>query len=134
MYQYGDYHVLLTFFYQNCCCCYVDGCCYGCYGFCCTVHTPLLFRCACYFVCFSYNLRGAITKSNASRDPLTYTPTAPPTPLPFTPHLTPLPAQRFTPCPGPSLQILMQRGVQCNNCLEKSDFVKRVKDTEHLDL
>ena len=78
--------------------------------------------------------RGAITKSNASRDPLTYTPTAPPTPLPFTPHLTPLPAQRFTPRPGPSLQILMQRGVQCNNCLEKSDFVKRVKDTEHLDL
>ena len=31
-------------------------------------------------------------------------------------------------------QILMQRGVSCKNCLEKSDFVKRVKETEHLDL
>ena len=31
-------------------------------------------------------------------------------------------------------QILMQRGVDCRNCLEKGDFVKRVKETEHMEL
>jgi len=31
-------------------------------------------------------------------------------------------------------QILAERGVQCKNCIEKRDFVNRVKETMHLDL
>ncbi|CAM9271275.1 unnamed protein product [Choristocarpus tenellus] len=30
--------------------------------------------------------------------------------------------------------ILADRGVACNGCLEKSDYVKRCKETEHLEL
>eukprot|EP00750_Incisomonas_marina_P008717 INCI15616.1.p1 GENE.INCI15616.1~~INCI15616.1.p1 ORF type:complete len:176 (-),score=46.66 INCI15616.1:231-722(-) len=31
-------------------------------------------------------------------------------------------------------QLLADRGVTCNNCLEKSEFVKRAEETRHLDL
>lgn len=31
-------------------------------------------------------------------------------------------------------QILNDRGVDCNGCLEKADFVKKVMDTAHMDL
>merc|ERR1712010_219147 len=31
-------------------------------------------------------------------------------------------------------QILADRGVSCRGCLEKRDFVKKVKETEHLAL
>ena len=30
--------------------------------------------------------------------------------------------------------ILRERGVKCEGCLEKSDFIKRAKETEHLEL
>ena len=30
--------------------------------------------------------------------------------------------------------ILNERGVKCVGCLEKSDYVKKCKETEHLDL
>jgi len=30
--------------------------------------------------------------------------------------------------------ILADRGVECVGCLEKSDYVKRCQDTEHMDL
>ena len=30
--------------------------------------------------------------------------------------------------------ILNDRGVECEGCLEKSDFVKRVLETAHMDL
>ena len=30
--------------------------------------------------------------------------------------------------------ILDQRGVRCTGCTEKSDFVKKCQETEHLDL
>lgn len=30
-------------------------------------------------------------------------------------------------------QILADRGVDCKNCIEKSEFVKRVEETQHLD-
>mmetsp|Transcript_5273 Transcript_5273/g.15412 ORF Transcript_5273/g.15412 Transcript_5273/m.15412 type:complete len:166 (+) Transcript_5273:104-601(+) len=29
-------------------------------------------------------------------------------------------------------QILSERGVECKGCLEKSEFIKKVQDTEHL--
>mmetsp|Transcript_9937 Transcript_9937/g.14631 ORF Transcript_9937/g.14631 Transcript_9937/m.14631 type:complete len:164 (-) Transcript_9937:166-657(-) len=29
-------------------------------------------------------------------------------------------------------QILSERGVECNGCLEKEEFIKKVQDTEHL--
>jgi len=31
-------------------------------------------------------------------------------------------------------QILADRGVECEGCLEKDDFVKRVMETAHMDL
>ena len=31
-------------------------------------------------------------------------------------------------------KILADRGVRCNNCLEKSEFVNKCKETEHLEL
>ena len=31
-------------------------------------------------------------------------------------------------------QILNDRGVDCNGCIEKNDFVKKVMDTAHMDL
>mmetsp|Transcript_43718 Transcript_43718/g.64182 ORF Transcript_43718/g.64182 Transcript_43718/m.64182 type:complete len:164 (-) Transcript_43718:93-584(-) len=31
-------------------------------------------------------------------------------------------------------QLLADRGVTCNNCLDKSEFVKRAEETRHLDL
>jgi len=31
-------------------------------------------------------------------------------------------------------QILAERGVECKGCLEKSDYVKRAKETHHMDL
>jgi hypothetical protein len=30
-------------------------------------------------------------------------------------------------------KILAQRGVECSGCVEKADFVKRCKETEHLE-
>ena len=30
--------------------------------------------------------------------------------------------------------ILMDRGVTCDGCLEKSDFVKKAKETAHMEL
>jgi hypothetical protein len=30
--------------------------------------------------------------------------------------------------------LLVQRGVQCVGCSEKSDFVKKCQETEHMDL
>lgn len=30
--------------------------------------------------------------------------------------------------------ILRNRGVECTGCLEKSDYIRRVKETEHMDL
>ncbi|RQM24900.1 hypothetical protein B5M09_000061 [Aphanomyces astaci] len=31
-------------------------------------------------------------------------------------------------------KILSERGVSCNGCVEKSDFVKKLQDTEHIEL
>ena len=31
-------------------------------------------------------------------------------------------------------QILNDRGAECTGCLEKPDFVKRCKETEHMEL
>ena len=31
-------------------------------------------------------------------------------------------------------KILEQRGTRCNGCTEKTDFVKKCEETEHLDL